>query len=623
MPPPIIGWTRLEPITRGANLDGGLRAEVHDPLWLLARQWQLGEFWGSDAGSPVQATLRMECTPVTRYFAGEIPDSWFSGPSGAPAANPVAVGSLLRGATPLETLVEREPVRGDAARRPALAAEAGLHLLRLLDPIGAAGYRAALVTRFPMQSPSPDPARPADGDTERFLGVMARRVPDGALLASVVRVVGNAKALTVLTDPFKTRVSAALPVWQAWLASLPAADRPRVDAAVATWLAWYETLFSEPDAAQPAMAWLPDRLEYAAAVAAPAREGEILLTVPEYTDGDLDWYSFDVLPRGTLGAARGDLASWPWLDPEQETVRRTVIPAPVRYPGMPASRYWEFEDARIDFGAVAAGPQQLAHLLLVEFALVYGDDWFIIPVDVPVGSLARIRWLVVTDTFGSRALMPAARDVDRLAYDGSLPWDLFGLATDRRPVGGAARAVPDALFLPPALGKSLHGTVLEEILLLRDEMSNMAWAVERVVESPTGRPLDRAEAYHRARQEEPSGAAAMDGGAVLPLYRLATEAPEHWLPLYPSRLSPDAPPIRFMRGGLPLGQIMEPRRTPGQNPLLIHNEEVPREGARVTRAFQYARWIDGRTYLWMGRRKGAGRGEGSRGLLFDVLEASS
>jgi hypothetical protein len=47
---------------------------------------------------------------------------------------------------------------------------------------------------------------------------------------------------------------------------------------------------------------------------------------------------------------------------------------------------------------------------------------------------------------------------------------------------------------------------------------------------------------------------------------------------------------------------------------------VPREGAQVTRAYQYARWHDGRTYLWMARRKGVGRGEGSSGLTFDVLE---
>jgi hypothetical protein len=623
MPTNVNSWTRLEPFARSQSLKEGLRAGVYDPLWLLARQWQLREFVGSDVGTPVLAALRMDCTPVTRYLAGSLPDSWFAGPPGTPAPNPVAAGSQLRRAEPLETLIEREPVRGDSTRYPSLAAEAGLHLLRLLDPTGASGYRAALVSGFPLPSAPADASLPPDDDTERFLGVVAPRVPDGALLASVIRVARSATALNTLTDPFKARVAAAVPKWQTWLAGVPAADRPRVDAAIATWLDWFDSLFNELDAAQPASAWLPDRLEYAAAVAAPAQEGEILLTVPEYTDGDLDWYSFDVLPRGTLGATRGDLASWPWLDPERETVRRTVIPAPVRYPGMPASAYWEFEDSRIDFGAVAAGPQQLAHLLLVEFALVYGDDWFIIPVDVPVGSLARVRWLVVTDTFAGRTLVPSAREVDRQANTDPkepLPWDMFGLAIDRRPVGGAARPVPDAFFLPPTLGKSLQGPLLEDVLLLRDEMANMAWAVERVVESPLGRPFDRAEAYHRARQEEPNGTPALDDGAVTLRYRLETEVPDHWLPLYPERVSAAAPAIRFLVGNLPLGRMLRPPRPLDQDPLRIQDEEVPREGARVTRAYQYARWVDGRTYLWLGRRKGTGRGEGSSGLRFDVLE---
>ena len=59
--------------------------------------------------------------------------------------------------------------------------------------------------------------------------------------------------------------------------------------------------------------------------------------------------------------------------------------------------------------------------------------------------------------------------------------------------------------------------------------------------------------------------------------------------------------------------------------LRLAEEEVPREGAVVQRAFQYARWFDGRSLLWLGRRTRAGRGEGASGLRFDALtrEASS
>ena len=57
-------YRRLEPSQRPSSLDRGFRAEVHDPLWFLARQWQLGEHRGEDASSPVWVELVTESTDV-------------------------------------------------------------------------------------------------------------------------------------------------------------------------------------------------------------------------------------------------------------------------------------------------------------------------------------------------------------------------------------------------------------------------------------------------------------------------------------------------------------------------------------------------------------------------------
>ncbi len=46
---------------------------------------------------------------------------------------------------------------------------------------------------------------------------------------------------------------------------------------------------------------------------------------------------------------------------------------------------------------------------------------------------------------------------------------------------------------------------------------------------------------------------------------------------------------------------------------------MPRAGRSVDRAFKRARWIDGTTFLWIGRRSTTGRGEGSSGLVFDQV----
>ena len=67
------------------------------------------------------------------------------------------------------------------------------------------------------------------------------------------------------------------------------------------------------------------------------------------------------------------------------------------------------EDARIDYGLVPVGPTDLAQLLMIEYASSYGNDWFVVPFTLPVGSLTRVDSLVVTDTFGVRIAVAADR----------------------------------------------------------------------------------------------------------------------------------------------------------------------------------------------------------------------
>ena len=56
---------RLEPVPADpADVDEALRAEVGDPVWMLARQWQLGEHAGANASSPVRYRLQVSQTPL-------------------------------------------------------------------------------------------------------------------------------------------------------------------------------------------------------------------------------------------------------------------------------------------------------------------------------------------------------------------------------------------------------------------------------------------------------------------------------------------------------------------------------------------------------------------------------
>ena len=50
--PTITMWNRQEGRPRTDNFKRALQAEVRDALWMLSRQWQLGEWLGEDAGFP-------------------------------------------------------------------------------------------------------------------------------------------------------------------------------------------------------------------------------------------------------------------------------------------------------------------------------------------------------------------------------------------------------------------------------------------------------------------------------------------------------------------------------------------------------------------------------------------
>ncbi len=64
---------RLEQGTPEGDVDLALQARTADPLWMMTRQWELGEHQGADASSPVWARARVKTTPlkppVDRRFA--------------------------------------------------------------------------------------------------------------------------------------------------------------------------------------------------------------------------------------------------------------------------------------------------------------------------------------------------------------------------------------------------------------------------------------------------------------------------------------------------------------------------------------------------------------------------
>ena len=112
--PSITTWARLEP-DPGTDIAEGYAARVHDPLWLLTRQWQVGEFQGEDTGTPVLARVRANTALLSRCHLGELP------------ANTRTLASAYDPQVmPLEAMVERQRVRRALHRHVAHARVAHL-----------------------------------------------------------------------------------------------------------------------------------------------------------------------------------------------------------------------------------------------------------------------------------------------------------------------------------------------------------------------------------------------------------------------------------------------------------------------------------------------------------------
>ncbi|HEY0377471.1 MAG TPA: hypothetical protein VGC87_11005 [Pyrinomonadaceae bacterium] len=595
--PAVVHWNRLEPRPRSDNFDRSLRAEVRDALWMLTRQWQFGEFRGEDAGSPVAAELQVETTRLTRYAHHD--------------GRAVAYDEEL----PLEAKVEREEVPLDLALR----LQFGHHWFRLLEQQGLTNkYRALFRGAYPV-APPPEPSVDAAAALSNRAALQvraaaARRAMDGGRLLEDLRAGVRAEDVTFHV-PATTQVL-----------SVDAADRGRVAEAAAEFVAYFARLFSQPTKEDGA-AWSPEHLEYQFACAAPRRDGgQTVLVADEYYQGRLDWYSFDLAPAdATLSDADGQRIN----DNVIEQQRISFIPTEVRFQGMPNARWWEFEDGRTDFGAVDAHTTDIAKLLLMEFGLVYGNDWSLVPLGTPAGSISEIKALVVTDVFGQRTLVRSAAH-----GSGDEPtaqrWRMFTLTA---PPG--ERRADERLFLPPAVGRSLEGPPVESVNFLRDEMANMVWAVESTIPDDLGGGMNGYEAatdlleFIRRHAPPPAPDPGRVENDARISYRLATTVPENWIPFIPVHLEGSTREIQLQRAAMPrvVGGLapaaVAPRgvtlRPADRSLYFVHEEEVPRAGAVVTRSFQRARWHGGATRLWLGRRKENGRGEGSSGLRFDQL----
>lgn len=595
--PAITTWNRLESRPRSQNFDRALRAEVRDALWMLTKQWQMGEFRGSDAGSPVFAKLLLSTTRLTKYRAAD----------GAP--------QLFDSSIPLEAKVERRPVPLHRQLQ-SLALDLRLVMARQWFALIAdvADYRTAFTTAYPIAKPDPTQSKDVEVCShpevwETYQALAGRAMDGGALLEYL------------LADPVHHAYDGVV--------GIAVGDQGALDNRAQRFIAWAGRFLTVPTSSADD-AWVPDHLDYQFAASAPLPDGtEKVYVANDYSSGQLDWYSLDLdASIKMLGSIPGSEATGLPADKPF-----TTIPIPVSFSGMPNTRWWTFEDHATNFGDIDASTTDLAKLLFIEFALVYSNDWFVIPCTLPSGSLAQVRGLAVTNVFGERLWIQAA---DQGLDEAWGRWSMFTINVLNAPAGSSS--ADTTLLMLPTLASAQYGPLQEEVFLVRDEVANMAWGVEKTVPLASGisRPgSEVAKQTFNYLQSLIPGSGTPPALAAAVRYQAMNSVPENWIPFIPVHVPNNNRQIQLQRAAMPRilvgdsnpAQKVQPLTsllrqgldlTPAQT-YFLHEEEVPRAGARVTQYYARARWTQGQVYTWLRAQKQTGRGEATSGLAFDRL----
>lgn len=530
----LPGWKRIEPVARDLDAIEGVSARIADALWMLTRQWQTGEFQGEDAGSPIRSSLSYSSQMTTTVRFGQ--------------------ASEKLGSVPLEALVEQERPKLSLRERARIGQE---FERRLRDTFTDHDWTETALRTLRGQHPltSRLPERELDRSTQRFLRFMRGRVVDGeAVLEGSIEVAEETKL-----------------------------DGSFVDAVAGDVREWFSRVCRRPET-EASPAWESDALEYrfqtllspgaTAERSADSNAAAMALVADDYRNGTIDWYTFSTAPNQSSG----------WNSAARRVEPLVAQPTRIEVEGT-TFRWWEFEDAEINLGALDVAKTDLAKLLLMEFALVHGDDWFSVPLPLERGSLVRIDSLKVHNTFGEETEIPSAR---RVSGPLGKRFDLFTLTPgddlDEPGVSTSIEREHEArplLLVPPASGYLQESEPIEEVAFMRDEMANLLWAVEQKTQNETGRTVDGLDAQierlerhattereglaslldrfrerledatlaeeekrsvraqlrlveGRLEELDPEGAKRAVSGD-LPRYRFTTEVPENWVPFIPIR----------------------------------------------------------------------------------------
>lgn len=564
-------WWRLESRARiKDDFDEGLQARTADPLWYITRQWQLGEIQAEDAATICNVKLEYETEQVTHFALGK---------TGSYNKIPQQL--------PLEVLVEQEPVDWTWRMRIRAGQQFERYIRETLDPSehDIENIIHGLYLQYPIAIN--DLEKNIDQASKRLVTMLANKAIHGQKL------------------------------WQNRY-TLPA----ELSEARGKLEKWYNTLYSRPSN-NGNQAWQPKTLDYHFKV----KTNQLTeLASEHYRNGDLEWYTSNHITQ-----------SDPSLEEDRTQVLDNLMPNRVTFGGGPDPRWWNMEDSKVNLADLDTAKSDLIKTMFINFALIHGDDWFVVPLNLPIGSLTEVKTVTTTDVFGLEMEILNARFNDE---DPLKRWDVFSLAQNDNLQLNADK---DYLYIPYSSGFREESEALEEINFLRDEQANFVFGIEKTMLNAWGKPVSVFEYYveqsrlHELRQNAATELGNGTNGTETAetenpqlYYKLATKVPKNWIPYIAEKIDMhgNLSQIFLKQARLPdVTESFTDSPFPIPKPLSkilkesmeLNEEAVPRAGLKVKINAQRLRWIDGKTYVWIGRKVIHANRERASGLEFDVI----
>lgn len=591
---------RLESVcSSGGTIEVQLRSNVHDALWMLSRQYDIGEFKGENAGSALKTLVTKTTKRINRFKNN--------------GYDPVDIDNVEL----LEPKVEKTPWKIDILSRIKMGRYWNILLktqivdlnngISLLDI-----YLEEITNIFGFSETSLDEYQQeildCDSDIKNISSLISGNLIDGwqlydaiktaldnssSLIGNNISDLGNASAFASMESRYK---------------------------------AWIEKTYKCTGADNSDKSWNPESLEYSFEISAQENTNtasftKIILNAKEYQAGKLDWYSFNLSDESTSSDNnRQEYLPGSPADPIIRTKTEEFLPSKLSFKGAMSSRWWEFDDAIIDLKNIRTERNDITKILTVNHLVTFTHDWQIIPLELPVGSITEIDNIEIIDAFGDNYHIESLSDPSNCSFFTlNLKGSLFSLDMETR------------LLIPPVVAKRMESKPIEEVMFVRDEMANMVWAIEKIAPDlfdggVNGKEL--ANMIQRYYEENINFLEAEINDQVKSnaskAYKLAATTPENWIPMLPVMNSTSYRDFQFQRAtayrivkDVNTKQTIRPKtnilladgeKLPENNiPYFINEEEILRHGITVQSKYQRARDYDGSVKTWLGREKHSGK----------------